>query len=463
MRFCLSILLIALAMVASTAWAQPASDELPRRVWLGTVFSPRDAEASRDPREALRVTKVIKDATADRAGVREGDILLAVNDTPVKDWTQVAALTRGPRAGETGFVTVERDGKTLRLETKWVAMPMEAVPGVTTRYSSVRTPAGYQLRTIIASPNRPAGDTRKLPAFLYLQGLACVSIDRATMTGFPDTDIARELASRGFVTMRVDKPGVGDSQGPACGDIGFGEELEAYRAAFDSLTNLPEVDTDRIYIFGYSFGGIFAPFVAEDRRVAGIAVYGTTARTWLEYELENTRRQMTVLQESPADVSERLQHVSEFQSMLLLQKMTPGEIFAAKPALRFEAPMMDDTHQYGRHAKFFHELQDRNIAAAWQRVQNLNVLAMHGEYDWVSSADDGDLIVRIASSSENGRGEMQIMDGLDHGMTSHSSLADSVTKFAQGQWTGGVTAAVADWVQRTTKQPARKPLPPDSK
>jgi esterase/lipase len=436
--------------------------DLPRRVWLGTVFGSAISKGQENASPPLLISKVIEGGTAHAAGVMAGDVLLAVNDKPVADWMEVSEQLRTVRAGEAGFVTVERDGKPTRLATTWVTTPLETLPGTTVRYSSVTAPGGYVLRTIITTPNRTAADTRRLPAFLYLQGLGCVSIDRPTMTGLPDGDVPRELAKSGFITMRVDKPGMGDSLGPACSEIDFGEELACYRSAFDSLSAMPEVDPEKVYIFGYSFGGVFAPFVAQDKKVAGIAVYGTHARTWLEYELENTRRQMTVLNEKPGDVNERLQHLAEFQSMLLLRKMTPGEIFTAKPELKFEALLMDDTHQYGRHAKFFHELQERNIAKAWQDCTDLNVLAMHGEYDWVSSPEDAELIARIASTSPKGRGEMQMLDGLDHGMTRHESLADSVTKFAQGDWTGAVTATVVEWVGRTQKQPARKPLPPET-
>lgn len=444
---------------AQTAGPREGETVLPRRVWLGAAFGPRTPEEFTAADSRLLISAVVPGGTAAAAGVQAGDTLLAVNDAPITNWNDIAPLLRAAKPGDAGFVTVRRDGKPLRLPVTWVSTPLETIPGATVRYSTLQSPRGYTLRTIIAAPNRAATDTRRLPAFLYIQGLGCASIDRPTMTGLPDVELPRELAANGFLTMRVDKPGVGDSLGPPCDQITFAEELEVYRAAFDQLTSLAEVDPARVYIFGYSFGGVFAPFIAEGKSVAGIAVYGTHARTWLEYELENTRRQMTVLGESPATVSERLQHVGAFQSMLLLRKMTPAEIFAERPDLKFEAPLMDDTHQYGRHARFFHELQDRNVAKAWQDLNAPNVLAMHGEYDWVSSPEDAELIARIATNA-GGQGEMQSLPGLDHGMTRHDSLAESVTHFAKGEWTSIITNTLLNWTDRTQRRPARKPLPP---
>jgi uncharacterized protein len=353
---------------------------------------------------------------------------------------------------------VQRDGGPVRLGVTWRAMPMETIEGNTVRYESVQTPGGYRLRTIVTTPNDVGA--RRLPAFLFLQGIYCGSIDRPMTKGNPDAEVIRQFAEAGFITMRVDKSGVGDSQGPACSEINFDEELAGYRAAIAALKSRSDVDPDRVFIFGSSMGGAFAPFVAEGNDVAGIATWGTIASTWFEYELENTRRQMTVLNTPPAEIHERLRAAAQFQSMLVVNKMTIGEIFAAKPELKFEAPMMDDTHQYGRHVSFFHQLQDRNLARAWQDLRGVHVLTLHGEYDWVSSGEDQELIARIVNIANPDFGETLTLDGLDHGMTYHDSLASSVTKFGQGEWLGCVPNAVIEWAERVSKPPARKPLPP---
>jgi esterase/lipase len=51
------------------------------------------------------------------------------------------------------------------------------------------------------------------------------------------------------------------------------------------------VDPERIYLFGHSMGGVLAPYLTAAVPVRGSMVYGTLARTWFEYQLENVRRQ----------------------------------------------------------------------------------------------------------------------------------------------------------------------------
>ena len=63
-------------------------------------------------------------------------------------------------------------------------------------------------------------------------------------------------------TMRLDKPGMGDSEGD-CRETDFDTELSGYRAAFAALKAHPRVDPARIGLLGISNGGGFAPLVAQ--------------------------------------------------------------------------------------------------------------------------------------------------------------------------------------------------------
>ena len=89
--------------------------------------------------------------------------------------------------------------------------------------------------------------------------------------------LVRTIATRGYVTMRVEKSGVGDSEGPPCGEIGYSQELEGYGAALAALKRHPSVDSDKVYLLGISLGGVFAPVLAGGNPVRGIIVYGTPA------------------------------------------------------------------------------------------------------------------------------------------------------------------------------------------
>jgi pimeloyl-ACP methyl ester carboxylesterase len=111
---------------------------------------------------------------------------------------------------------------------------------------------------------------RPAPAVLFLQGGGCSSIDVPWAVGTPGPlTLLHAIASRGFVTTRVDKPGTGDSERPPCPETGFREELAGYQAALRALLADPAVDRNRVFLIGLSLGGFFAPLLAREMPVAG--------------------------------------------------------------------------------------------------------------------------------------------------------------------------------------------------
>src|SRR5947208_4608326 len=130
--------------------------------------------------------------------------------------------------------------------------PRESYPNVDVIYDSVTSPDGKRLRTIITKPH---DSTRKLPVIFVAGWLSCDSIEAP-----PDTKDATGLVFRGlaqlpgFCLFRVDKQGVGDSEG-VCAENDFASELAGYRAAFRALKNYDFIDSNRAYILGISNGG----------------------------------------------------------------------------------------------------------------------------------------------------------------------------------------------------------------
>src|SRR6266568_5887547 len=112
--------------------------------------------------------------------------------------------------------------------------PRESYPDVDVIYDSVTTPHGERLRTIITRPRNAKG---KLPVIFIAGWLSCDSVEAPA-----DTKDAAGLVFRGlaqlpeFALFRMDKPGVGDSEG-VCAETDFESELAGYRAAFRALKN----------------------------------------------------------------------------------------------------------------------------------------------------------------------------------------------------------------------------------
>src|SRR5438132_3511771 len=172
----------------------------------------------------------------------------------------------------------------------------ENYPNVDVIYDSVAAPHGERLRTIITKPRELKG---KLPVIFIAGWLSCDSVEAPENTRDETGMLFRRLAALpGFCLFRVDKQGVGDSEGN-CAENDFDSELAGYRAAFRALKNYDFIDTNRIYLLGISNGGGFAPIVpetsAEQGQVRGFIVVGGWVKTWFEHMMEIERRRFGLI------------------------------------------------------------------------------------------------------------------------------------------------------------------------
>ena len=133
---------------------------------------------------------------------------------------------------------------------------------------TVRIPsAGLHLHGVIRVPDgMRAGEKRA--AFLVLHGFGgnCKSQNVMQPT--------RVLGEYGYVTLRFDMRGCGDSEGEF-GRIICLEQVEDLGNALDLLAKHPAVDPDRIGVIGSSFGGAVAVYAGgTNTRVAAVISNG---------------------------------------------------------------------------------------------------------------------------------------------------------------------------------------------
>src|SRR5436853_3019050 len=107
--------------------------------------------------------------------------------------------------------------------------PRETYPNVDVIYDSVTAPFGKRLRTIITKPRDAKG---KVPVIFVAAWLSCDSVEAPGGTKDESGLVFRGLAQLPeFASFRIDKQGVGDSEG-VCTETDFEAELAGYRPAF---------------------------------------------------------------------------------------------------------------------------------------------------------------------------------------------------------------------------------------
>lgn len=118
---------------------------------------------------------------------------------------------------------------------------------------------GYGLSAVITVPDARDRSERH-PGVILCQGYA--GLKEALMPS-----VAERMAAEGYVTLRFDYRGFGESEGPRHRLIPL-EQIEDIRNGLTCLGVRPEVDPDRLAIWGTSFGGAHAAYAAAvDERV----------------------------------------------------------------------------------------------------------------------------------------------------------------------------------------------------
>jgi pimeloyl-ACP methyl ester carboxylesterase len=125
---------------------------------------------------------------------------------------------------------------------------------------------------------RPKGASGRLPALTFLSGSG--PQDREGISAGLDLgthEILDRLTREGFLVLRVDDRGVGQSRGPTA-DMTFGGLVEDGRRALRHLRARADVDPERVALVGHSEGALSATVLAASEPVAAIVLMAGPGR-----------------------------------------------------------------------------------------------------------------------------------------------------------------------------------------
>lgn len=462
------VLLLALTTISSPPTEMPivhdaaltssrAQNPLPRRGALGASFSPIPAEQAQTlgikAGQGVVVVSVTKDLTAEKAGLRPGDILVEINSKPVLQPTVGTIIRDIPSGGEVEFM-IFRGSASMTLKTKLVEKPRD--PGnanYTVTYTHIVS-NGHRMRTIITKPTRPG----KHPSLFFIQGFSPLSYDYK-LEGTPNTvqslgaPILFEFANSGYVTLRIEKPGVGDSEGGPFADLDYTTELDIYRQALKQLKDQKEVDPEKVFIFGHSMGGAFGPMIGAESPVRGIATYGTAARTWHEYLLDTVRYQGLVGGGTYEQADESVRQGARLITAVFLENQSPADVKRAKPEL---APLIDGMFPgglfNGKSLDFWRQLGQINFPSQWLKCKT-HVLAIRGKSDFVTYDVDHQLIADAVNRARPGTAKVLFPPSLDHVFNDWPTESESMKNWPNGKFNPSISGILKEWTTEVLAKP----------
>jgi pimeloyl-ACP methyl ester carboxylesterase len=183
----------------------------------------------------------------------------------------------------------------------------------------VRMPAnGFVLTGTISKPADTG--TRRLPAVVLVGGSGPTDRDE-TLFGIPIFgQLAGLLADAGYIVLRYDKRGVGQSGGrPESATLA--DYTEDLRAAIKFLGDRKDVDNKKIAVVGHSEGGAVSMLAAaKDNRIAALALLSSIGSTGAELNLAQVNHALERSTRSDAEKQSTLSLQKQIQTAVLTGK-----------------------------------------------------------------------------------------------------------------------------------------------
>lgn len=232
----------------------------------------------------------------------------------------------------------------------------------------------YSLEGTLAIPEK---EGKKLPAVLLIPGSGRIDRDGYVENMKFHTNLYKDLAylitSLGFISLRVDKRGVGKSGGDFF-ETGMWDLVEDIESSIEFLKEQPNVDSKNIILLGHSEGCMLGTAVNAKKPVNGLILLSGAAET-LEEALKRQRKILVEEAKNKNKLNRLLLRLLKVDKKVEKQadKYTTKIINSEKAMMRFNFTKVN--------AKWYREHHYYNVLEDLKKV-TCPVLALTGEKDF---------------------------------------------------------------------------------
>ena len=435
----LTFMALTLALAACSA---AAGDSPTRRGIVGIIVGRPAVEGAK----GVQVTQLVIGSPAYKSELRPGDIITHLNGKPIKSTIQFANLLHRPRSGSEWQFKVRRKDHEFDLSLVAAPVPQEqSTADVQLEYTWLRADDGVNLRGLITRPGEGVGPW---PTILILPGLGGMPCDDRDFPMY--RGLARAFTRAGYVVVRWDQRGAGDSYGDNYEDVDFDTEVRDAAAVLRAVLDLEIVERWRVYVFGSALGGVVAPHVlARQTGVAGLITWATLSRPLVEYMIDVTRNQGRLAATPAPEVNRQVRLTIRLYERLLAGD-DPLELVRRHPQLRDFVGI--GGYVQSKTAEFWRQLDATPYGRLYGN-STVPVLALFGEHDFVATPFDQANIVELARAGGRNDVGALLVRGTDHEMNTVLSPAESFEKLKMREYTFNSAAvkSALDWIKKLEK------------
>ena len=343
-------------------------------------------------------------------------------------------------------IWADENGRLLRLRvpSQGLEVSRKDMSAVSTRRLTMARPNDEDVQipangfSLAGTLSRPEGQSGPLPAVILVGGSGPTDRDE-TVAGIPIFgQIANALANAGFMVLRYDKRGVGQSGGrPESATLAdYADDL---RAAIRLLNDRKDVDKRRIAVVGHSEGGSVAMLAAsKEKRLAAVVLIATVGTTGADLNMYQVTH---ALERSNRPQEER-------QSTLELQHQIQQAVITGKG---WESIAVPDTVRRQADTPWFQSYLAFDPAKVMKNFDQ-PILIVQGLLDTQVPPDNADRLEALAKQRK-GAGPVEVVKvaGVNHLLVpATTGEVDEYAKLGNVSVSPDVINAITRWLIQTT-------------
>ncbi|MGE5245547.1 MAG: alpha/beta hydrolase family protein [Betaproteobacteria bacterium] len=368
--------------------------------------------------------------------IQTADRLITVRRTSIRMMTPGTPLD--------AVVWGDENGRLLRLSipAQNVDVAREDIASVAARRVTISRPNDEQVTvpgdgfSLAGTISRPLdAGTKRLPAIVLVGGSGPTDRDETVFDVPIFAQLAGSLADAGFLVLRYDKRGVGQSGGrPESATLSdYATDL---RAVIKYLDDRKDVDQAHVAVVGHSEGGSVAMLAAsKDKRIDALVLVSTIGVTGAELNMEQVQHALDRSNKSPGD----RQATIELQKRIQHAVLTGSGWEGIPPALRQQAE-----------TPWFQSFLQFDPARVMDDVRQ-PILIVQGLLDSQVPPDNADKLAALADARKKAPKAMVVkVPGVNHLLVpATTGEVDEYGSLKDKRVSPDVASAIISWLRTT--------------
>lgn len=357
-----------------------------------------------------------------------------------------------PAGALEGELAIDARGRLVRVDVASANLRLirSDLAGIATRPQPIRNQtdtdvvipaAGFNLAGTLTTPPG-VGRLRYSPGVGRLRYSAVVLVGGAgpverdeEVAGIPIfAQLAGSLAAQGFIVLRYDKRGVGQSGGRS-ERVTLQDYADDLGSALKWMDRRQDVEPGHLAVVGHSEGGAVAMLAAaRDKRIARLVLVAAPGMTGSELILDQQRHALDLLKTPEPERQTKIDLQKKIQAAVVAEKGWEG----IPPALRAQA----DTAWFRSFLMF-------DPAKTMEKIRQ-PILIVQGDLDTQVAPSNADALAELARARKKGGPvELRHIAGVNHLLAAaETGEVSEYGDLKDKKVAAAVSSAIADWLKK---------------